>query len=169
MRVARIVAALLVLAVSSARGQHYRVVVGLAETQQMLLFDFSPCIPAEGSGCGGFLTRTIDARADSTFGKMPETKRADTTASLDRIAIADGRVVLTHATNSGPPQGFRRTIVDSLRTPAAVVAADRYAFAVWAPSRSGDKARVQMFDLETLTSVASLLIDGLPSGIGLVR
>jgi hypothetical protein len=152
---------------AALKAQHYRVVVGLADTRQMLLLDFSPCIPAEGSGCGGFFTRMIDPSTDSTVSHRATTMTSDA-ASNGRISIVDGTVVLTTTANGEQRAGSARAIVDSLRAPVAVVTAGpRYAFAVLAAKRGETKAQVRMFDLATRTAVASLLIDGVPTGIGI--
>src|SRR3954453_22243619 len=45
--------------VAAAQGR-YRVVVGIAGTKQMSLIELVPCIPAEGSGCGAWVSRVID-------------------------------------------------------------------------------------------------------------
>jgi hypothetical protein len=165
----RLLAAFAVLvAPSAAKAQHYRVVVGLAGTPKMLLLDFSPCIPAEGSGCGGFLTRTVDTSTDSTAGQMPATVTSDSASDGSRISIVDGKLLLATKVNAGNVAGRGKLIDDPLRTPIAVVAAGpRYAFVVLAAKRDDAKAQVRMFDLATRTGVASLLIDGVPSGIGI--
>ena len=55
----------LVLGASVARGQgRYRVLVGIAGTKQRSLVEFVPCIPAEGSACGGWVTSVIDTAVD---------------------------------------------------------------------------------------------------------
>jgi len=162
------VALALLVVPMAARAQHYRVVVGLAGTPQMLLLDFSPCIPAEGSGCGGFLTRTIDTSTDSTVGRMPATLTSDSASNGNRISIVDGKLMLATKVNEGNVAGRGRILVDPLRTPVAVVTAgSRYAFAVLSADGDGAKAQVRMFDRATRSAVASLLIDGVPSGIGI--
>lgn len=160
----------LVVASSTAHAQHYRVLVGLSATNTILLLDFSPCIPAEGSGCGGFLTRTIDASRDTTFGSVPAGATSDSTSDGSRIGIVNGSLTLTTRVEGAGVGGIGKAIVDPTRAPVAVAAAaSRYAFAVLAPKRDGVKAQVRMFDLATRTAVASLLIDGVPSGIALAR
>ena len=167
----RVIAGLgLVVATRAAHAQHYRLLVGLSGTHEMLLLDFSPCIPAEGSGCGGFLTRTIDAGTDSTFGGMPTAAIADSTSDGGRIVIVDRQLRLTTPTTAGDPSARERAIIDPARQPVAVAAASsQYAFAALRPTKAGAKAQVRMFDLATRTAVASLLIDGIPSGLAIAR
>jgi hypothetical protein len=134
----------------------------------MLLLDFSPCIPAEGSGCGGFLTRTFDPTAESENRIEP--------ASVHEVSAPNGRgairivgdtIVVTARASGGKLAVPGRQIFDPLRRPVAVAVApdSRYAFAVLSAKGNGVKSQVRMFDLADRVAVASLLIDGAPSGI----
>jgi hypothetical protein len=147
-----------------AQAQHYRVTVYLAESRRVLSLDFSPCIPAEGSGCGGFLTGTavgpIDAQSVSPVKRLELSPDSSVGIRIvgDTIALIGGA-------------GRVKVVFDPQRTPVAVtVASDsRYAFAVLAGKRSAVKAQVRMFDLSTRTGVASLLIEGVPLGVDVTR
>lgn len=167
----RLIAALAFIGAARPAGaQHYRVLVGLEGTRQMLLLDFSPCIPAEGSGCGGFLTRMIDTGVDSTFGGVPAALSADSTTDGGHISIAGRQLQLMTPRTAGKTTLLGRAIVDPVREPVAVATAGpQYAFAVLRPTKEGIKAQVRMFDLATRTAVASLLIDGIPSGLAIAR
>jgi hypothetical protein len=162
----------LLVAATAARAQHYSIIVGMASSRQMLLLDFSPCIPAEGSGCGGFLTRPVDAGKDSAFAVVvPTYQERSARNSNGGISIAGDMIVLTTGDGARADAAQERQIVDPQRTPIAVAAApgSRYAFALLAAKRGDAKAQVRMFDLATRTAVASLLIDGVPSGIANLR
>jgi len=138
----------------------------------MLLLDFSPCIPAEGSGCGGFLTRTLDAGTDSTFAVALPTYHEQAARNANGgISIAGEMIIVTTKNSSGGVAAQGRQIIDPQRTPVAVAVppGSGYAFALLAPKRSDVKAQVRMFDLATRTAVASLLIDGVPNGIAILR
>jgi len=154
---------------TTAHGQRYRVLVGVAGTTKMSLLEFSPCIPAETSACGAWINRVIDTANDSSFGPLPTlvtTQSArNRTAS---ISVHNGQLNVETAgkTPGVEPKGV---IKDPRRMATAVVVTgdSRYAFAVFSSKTAGDVAVVRMIDFATKMAIASIELADRPAGISM--
>jgi hypothetical protein len=154
---------------SSAQAQRYRVLVGLAGTTKMSLIEFSPCIPAETSACGAWISRVVDTSTDSSFGPLPTiaTEQSARNHSAS-IAVEQGHLsVRTFGKIPGvQPTGI---ISDNRRVATAVVITGdaRYAFAVFESKSAGEQAMVRMIDFGTKMSIASIGLSDKPAGISM--
>jgi len=153
---------------AGAQGR-YRVLVGTGETQ-MTLVEFSPCIPAETSACGAFVTRVIDTSTDTTYGAKPsiltEQVAPDSSGS---IAVQDGKVRIQTLVRTGGVPVAGKTITDPKRTATAVAISpdSRYAFAVFEANDPDEKSLVRMIDLTTRSPIASAFFLMRPVGIAI--
>jgi len=163
-------AALIAIAGNADAQGRYRVVVGVAETKQMALVEFSPCIPAETSACGAFVTRMIDTELDSTYGPKPPSV-VDQTApdSSGAIAVQDGMLNVKTFVRNGRVAALGKLIADPKRTATAVVisADSRYAFAVLEAKDPADMSQIRMIDLSTRSGIASIGLPVRPAGIAI--
>ena len=163
-------AALIVIAGNAGAQGRYRVLVGVADSKQMALIEFSPCIPAETSACGAFVMRTIDTEIDSTYGsKPPIVTEQMAPDSGGAIAVQEGILNVTTFTKRGGVAGLGRLMADPRRTATAVaISADsRYAFAVLEAKDPTDLSQVRMIDLSTRSGIASIGLQMRPVGIAL--
>jgi hypothetical protein len=163
------VALILVVGTAGAQGR-YRVLVGTADTQQVMLIEFSPCIPAETSACGAFVTRVIDTATDTTYGMKPPIVREQVAPDFGgAIAVQDGKLRIQSLVRNGRVVAAAKTITDPKRTATAVVISpdSRYAFAVFAANDPDEKSLVRMIDLDTRSPIASALFSMRPAGIAI--
>jgi hypothetical protein len=155
--------------VAAAQGR-YRVVVGIAGTKQMSLIELVPCIPAEGSGCGAWVSRVIDTAADTTLGPTPPAITTGETAPdhLSRISVQGSSLIVEGLSKQGIRQRVRK-IHDPLRTPTAVAISpdSRYAFVVLEAKSDTNAAQVRMIDLSTQTAIATMGLRARPAGIAI--
>ena len=164
------VAALVIGARNAAAQGRYRVLVGTTDLKQSLLIEFSPCIPAETSACGAFVTRIIDTSIDTSYGSKPPVAVAQTAPdSSGAIAVQNGMLNVTTFVRHPRVAAVGRLIADPKRTATAVaISADsRYAFAVLEAKNSGEQSQVRMIDLSTRSGIASIGISVRPVGIAL--
>ena len=133
----------------------------------MSLIEFSPCIPAETSACGGWVDRVIDTSADTSYGPLPKAVTEQRSASREAvIAIQnDGLLVRSLTKNGGAP----RLVVDKQRkaTAVAVSVDSRYAFVVLEAKTPGDQAMIRMIHLASKSVIASLGLAERPAGISM--
>jgi len=151
-----------------AQAQRYRVLVGIAGTRQMSLIEFSPCIPAETSACGGWVTSVIDASTDTSYGTLPSAMHEQVSPSHENvITIQNGGVLVRSLAERG---GTSRLVVDKLRSATAVVISgdSRYAFAVLEAKTPGDQSMIRMIHLASKSIIASLGLAERPAGISMV-
>jgi hypothetical protein len=163
-------AALIVVASNASAQGRYRVLVGAADTPQMLLIEFSPCIPAETSACGAFVTRVIDTSTDTAYGTKPAIVVKQTAPdSGGAIAVQEGMLNVTTFVRDARVAAVGKLIADPKRTATAVaISADsRYAFAVLEAKNPGELSQVRMIDLSTRSGIASIGISVRPLGIAI--
>ena len=141
----------LVLPVPLHAQGRYRLAIGTPGSSRITIAEFRPCVPAEGSDCGGW----IDPLADSASVPPPIVTNAASADSRDSVSIRRGAVVLTRF--SSPRHEDVKRLRSAFGVPAAVAVSrdSRYAFVAYrAPSR--DRALISMIDLSTRKSVFSL-------------
>jgi hypothetical protein len=146
-------------AAAHAQGR-YRVAISTPGSSRVIVAEFRPCVPAEGSDCGGW----IDKEADSASAIAPVVTNAVSPDARDSVSIRNGVVVLTRLTS--PRRQDTRRLRSAFGAPVAVaISSDsRYAFVAYrAPS--GDRALISMIDLSTRRSVFSLPLSHGVAGI----
>ena len=154
-----------------SHAQRYRVLVGVAGTTKMSLIEFSPCIPAETSACGAWITRVIDTASDSSFGPLPSVAVEQSARNqATSVSVLDGRLNLkTASKNFDARHKVDGVIADPRRTATAVVVTgdSRFAFAVFEAKEAGDQAIVRMIDFGTKSVIASIGLSDRPAGISM--
>ena len=133
----------------------------------MSLIEFSPCIPAETSACGGWVSRVIDTSADTSFGPLPRAATEQISPSREDVITIQNEGLLVRSL--GKAAGAPRVVTDRLRRATAVVVSDdsRYAFAVLEAKMPGDQAMIRMIHLASKSVIASLGLTERPAGISM--
>jgi hypothetical protein len=161
--------ALVVFARDAGAQGRYRVLVGSADARMMLI-EFSPCIPAETSACGAFVTRVIDTSTDTTYGTKPAIVTEQVAPdSGGAVAVQGGKLRIQTLVRNGRVLAAAKTITDPKRTATAVAISpdSRYAFAVFEANDPDEKSLVRMIDLDTRSPIASALFLMRPAGIAI--
>lgn len=149
---------LLVPAVASAQ-QRGRVFVSAAEGPGAV-FEFRPCIPAEGSDCGAWIDR-------DSLGTVAVVRAVR--AGGDSLWIDRG--VLKIRSLSTKPHSNELVIRDSRGEAMAIAVGPgaRSAYVVLVPLEPTYPNYVVMVDLETRSAIASATFRFSPGGVGVVR
>jgi hypothetical protein len=151
---------LLVVPVALQAQGWYRLVIGTPGSSRVTLAEFRPCVPAEGSDCGGW----IDKEADLASPPPAVVTGAATPDARDSVSLLAGAVMVTRLTS--PRRGETVRLRSAFGTAAAVAVSgdSRYAFVAYrAPSH--DRALISMIDLSTRRSVFSLPVPHDVAGI----
>jgi len=140
--------------------QRGRVFVAGVNGQPGAVFEFRPCIPAEGSDCGAWIDR-------DSVGATPAVRAAR--VGDDSLWIDHG--VLKIKSVGTKPHSKELVLRDKRgeATSVAVSAAARAAYVVLVPSAPSAPNYVVMVDLETRHPIASASFRFSPGGVGVVR
>lgn len=159
MRRLSIVVAALAVAVGRADAQRYRVLVA-SESGQRSVIQFSPCIPAEGSGCGAWIDR--EAVPDTGIRLTPSTGASF--GPGDSVWIERGAIRIRNANHAS------KTIQDRRGAATALVLAPMrdYAFVIL-HATDGSSSMVVMVDLSTRSVIAHCPMPGRAYAIAMAR
>jgi hypothetical protein len=136
-----------------------RVYVSGANGEAGAVFEFRPCIPAEGSDCGAWVDHAVDSIAVAPL------RAARSGDGRDSLWIADGALMIRSISDA------RQTVVRDRRGPPTAIVASptaRVAFVVL-DGKSLAPNYIVMIDLETRSAIASAPFRFTPGGIGVVR
>jgi len=153
-----VVAALVALA-GRADAQRYRVLVA-TESGQRSVIQFSPCIPAEGSGCGAW----IDREAVPDTGVRPASSTGALFGPGDSVWTERGAIRIRTANRSLKTLQDRRGAATAL----ALAPSRDYAFVILQAPDSASST-VVMVDLSTRSVIASCPLSSRAYAIAMVR
>lgn len=159
-----VIVSLLVLS-SPAEAQRYRVLVSDEGSTRVSVVEFRPCVPAETSDCGAWLSQVYEAATDST--PRPPANRVQRVVSRRAsaaIAIEGKSVVVTPTTS----REHAVTVTGTHGTPLSLaVAGDgAYVFGIF-DGTDGRTPELAMIDLNTCSVWAIFPLKARPSAVAI--
>ena len=157
----KLAVALVLLPALAGAQQRRQVYVAGANGQQGAVFEFRPCIPAEGSDCGAWIDHMIDSSVTVTPIRAARSSDGRDSLWIDGGAV---RIRSLRAPKSEAVVRDKRGAATSL----AVSASGRTAYVVLEDAAPAPNY-VVMIDLETRSAIASAPFRFSPGGVGVVR
>lgn len=157
----RLVVLLALVPTLAAAQQRGRVYVSGTNGFPGVVFEFRPCIPAEGSDCGAWVDHTVDSIAVAPL------QAARSFDGADSLWIDAGALVIRSVGSQA-----RAVVLRDPRgkaTALAISPVSRIAYVVLQPADTLAPNYVVMIDLETRSAIASAPFRFSPGGVGVVR